>query len=171
MTIDITTLDMDLKKVGCEFSLAFVHGLLAASCCQATDDADWINVLFSKTAYKTEQKAMIKTLFLLKNDLDQALGDSQLAFDLLLDKHLPIAQQTLQTRDWISGFLLGIKRKKLTVSDTISQEFISDLTRLAAMPIPEAETEDNAADLTEIQTYCQIGVITLYLTQTKPAPR
>lgn len=168
MTIDITTLKTNLKKAGCDFSLAFVHGVLTASCCHQTDDEDWGTVLFAKPLATIEQMTALKDLSILKDNLTKQLSDNELRFDLLLDSHLPVAQQALQTREWISGFLLGIKRNKLIITDMISKEFLSDLTRLVAMPIPEIETEENLADLVEIQTYCQIGVITLYLTHTQP---
>lgn len=168
MTIDYTTLESDLDKADCDFTAAFTHGLLSAYCCTNNQNNDWALIIFSDLdKMNVSQQETIKTLTQLKAHLTEQLADSELGYQLLTDTSSDLSAQVLSTREWTSGFWLGLQRSELKKIDESSLEFIKDLSAIAAMPIPEDNDEANLTDLMEIQEYCRMGVISLYLTQHK----
>lgn len=166
MTMDYTTLENELEKADCDFSVSFVHGLLSAYVCADELNNRWVFVLFSDVKeMDASLQEVLRLLEKLKQLVAEQLADSDLTFQLLLREDNQLSQQALDTREWVSGFLLGIEQNQLKSQDDEVREFIKDLSTIASMPLLEDGNEEDLSDLIEIQEYCRLGVINLYLTQ------
>lgn len=154
-----------------EFSPAFIHGVLSAYCCQEKydDPKSWQSLLLPDfDEHNSEQKKLLEVFIVAKATIHRQLQSNDFVFALPDCDDDSLSAQVLATREWASGFWLAVEQSQLAqaVYDTDATEFIGDLQRIAAMPLPaedEEENPDNQADLIEIQEYCRMGVIGLFL--------
>lgn len=170
--LDYATLEKWLGKADITFSASFTHGLLSAYCCQHDGNSHWAKLLITdRDAMDVSQQRAITKLEGAKQDINEQLADASLSFQLLLDDQAEnIREEVLSTREWASGFWLGIKELGFMqhCKENNAIEFMQDLQRIAAMPLPEEEDGDSHSDLIEIQEYCRMGAISLYLTSWNP---
>ncbi len=77
------------------------------------------------------------------------MADSELSFQLLLyNSAETLHDEVLLTREWASGYWLGIQNTgidKLLRDDEISNEFINDLPQITAMPLPDDSALETAS--------------------------
>lgn len=166
MTLDYTTTVELLDGADIDFSPAFVHGLLSAYACGDLQDNRWVTVLQADlTNVNDAQKAAFQQLATEKTALAKQLADSDFSFVLLIDETGNIREQSLSTREWASGFWLGLKQSDLLpkITDEASLDFVSDLQRIAAMPLPDESDDDSLDDLLQVQEYCRMGAVSLFL--------
>lgn len=165
MTGKATTLEEMTEKAGIAFSAAFVHGVLSAYACKDSQDNRWVTLLITDTTPDDSQKQAFNALASQQKTLAKQLADSQFSYALPSPEKEGIRAQSLLTRDWASGFWLAAEHSHLLkqVSDKASLTFFADLKRIAAMPIISENNQDNHADLLEIQEYCRMGAIGLFL--------
>lgn len=165
---DYVTVEKWLGKANIDFSASFSHGLLTAYCCNHRSQTEWQTALLPEyDPLDVIQQTAIQQLEEIKNEINEALADASFSYQLLLDDATEEVRDTaLSTREWASGLFLGIKNIELEtqLSDEDSLEFIQDLQRIAAMELPEESDLETLSDLIEIQEYCRIGAIGLYLT-------
>lgn len=166
MIIDYTDLVKNLENAGVDFSLSFVHGVLTAFACKNSTDKRWATVLAPEIdPMNLTQKEALNALSDIGKNLTQSLSAEDFSFALLIDEDTDVQQQALETREWASGFWLGIKEAQLVTvfSDADSHDFLKNLQRIAAMPLPDADDTDSLYDLLELQEYCRMGAIDLFL--------
>ncbi len=165
MTIKAIIVGKWVEQAGIDFSPAFVHGVLTAYACQDENNNYWATLLQPQSTLNSKQKQAFKELATAQKDIARQLADSELSFQLPCRDEATIRQQSLSTRDWASGLWLGLQHNDLLsqIEDEASAEFVGDLQRIAAMPLPDAADKENSADLLEIQEYCRMGAIGLFL--------
>lgn len=184
---------IDLAKIA--FTPAFVHGLLSAYCCEEENAHGWATLLVSDIDPSNETlTTQLRYLNRARNIIGTQLSDSELSFSLLLDNRAEtLHDEVLLTREWASGYLLGVESLALNErvgDDDFSSEFLSDLAQIAAMPLPDDDAlaaasvsdgytdhydssdefydqdggDDTRSDILEIQEYCRAGAIGVFLT-------
>ncbi len=192
--IDAETFALAIEKAEIHFQPAFVHGLLTAYCCDVEDAHGWATALVDNidpdNDTLTEQ---LRYLNQARNTIGTQLADSQLGFPLLLHNTAEtLHDEVLLTREWASGYYLGVQNLQLServAHDDLSVEFLQDLSRIVAMPLPDddaldaasisddysdqyddsddiydADTgDDTRTDILEIQEYCRAGAIGVFL--------
>ncbi|PIE45646.1 MAG: hypothetical protein CSA45_01960 [Gammaproteobacteria bacterium] len=165
-TDDLTPL---IEQTGSSFSPEFVHGLLTAHCFDSTRSRNWALILLPNTdSISPDQKEAIRLLEAVQSKIQQQLDSDDFSFRLPDSSSDSITEQTLATREWVSGYWLGIKETTLigSIKDIEVREFFQDIKQISAMPLPKHMPEnsdaDNFTDLMEIQEYCRIGVISTY---------
>lgn len=165
MTIKAITIKEWVEQADIDFSSAFVHGVLTAYACKDEHDKHWASLLQTQPTLNDTQKQAFQALAKAQKYISKQLADSELSFQLPINDENNIKEQALSTRDWASGFWLGLKQNKLLqqITDKTTLEFADDLQRIAAMPLPSEEDKDNLTDLLEIQEYCRMGTIGLFL--------
>lgn len=166
MLIDYATMKKLTNIAEIHFSPAFVHGVLTVYAMLEGNDNRWVNAFYDDLSRLTDrQKDGLQTLAKAKEKIKRQLADSQLGFQLLSRSDVDVREQTLLTREWVSGYWLGLKRAQLMekIEDTASLEFIEDLQRIAAMPLPEGDDQDSLSDLIHVQEYCRMGAISVFL--------
>ncbi len=180
-----------IAEADMDFQPAFVHGLLSAYCCQTDAPHAWVNALVDEidpdNAKLTEA---LRYLNQVRHTLAEQLADSELSFQLLLDNRAQtLHDEVLLTREWASGYYLGVQELNLAErlgNDDLSAEFLNDLARIVAMPLPNDDDIDSASvtaaysdhydpndeddngddtrsDIMEIQEYCRAGAIGVFL--------
>ncbi len=165
MTIKPIMIEKTIEQAVIDFSPAFVHGVLTAYACQDENDKHWAILLQPQATLTEAQKQAFQTLADTQKIIAGQLADSDLSFQLPLTDNDTIKQQSLATRDWASGLWLGLQHNGLLtkITDEASVEFIQDLQRISAMPLLDGEDKHNLGDLLEIQEYCRMGTIGLFL--------
>ncbi len=169
MTFDTTNIENLLETADIDFSAAFSHGVLTAYCCSKTNDDSWAITLQPDIDVNDEQqKTAFQELKNLKQHIHKALQDSDLSFQpLFLDSEsASIREQSLSTREWVSGFWLGLQQAGLVeaITDESSKDFLKDMRHIASMPLLDDDDSENLTDLMEVQEYCRMGVLSLFLT-------
>ncbi len=170
-TIEPITLEKIIEQAEIDFTPAFVHGVLTAYACHDEDDRHWAIILQPDSTLDENQQQAFNKLA----DIQQAIGaqlvDSDLSFQLPIADDTSIRQQSLATRDWASGLWFGLQQNDLLekITDETNVEFIRDLKSISAMPLLDEDDKHNLADLLEIQEYCRMGVISLFLSNHKEA--
>lgn len=180
------------------FTSAFVHGLLTAYCCEEENSHGWATTLIDDIDPDNETlTTQLRYLNQVKNAMGAQLSDSELGFQLLLDNSAEtLHDEVLLTREWASGYLLGVEALGLTErvkDDDLSTEFLADLPQIAAMPLPDEDEieaasisddysdnydasediydqdtgDDTRTDILEIQEYCRAGAIGVFLASWK----
>lgn len=166
MTMDDVALIKCLENADIDFSPSFVHGVLSAYACIGDNDNAWAVLLQPELDPKNVlQKEALQSLHSYKNTIAEQLADSDLGFYPLLGESDSLREQSLATREWVSGFWLGLKENKLPtrLQDEDAQEFIGDVQRIAAMPLLDEDDADSTQDLLEVQEYCRMGTIGVFL--------
>ncbi len=168
-TIEPTTLEKIVEQAEIDFSPAFVHGVLTAYACNDENDRHWAILLQPEPKLDDNQQQAFNELAEIQQAIGVQLADSELSFLLPITDDGNIRQQSLQTRDWASGLWFGLQQNDLLdkVADEENIEFIRDLKKISAMPLPDEADKHNLADLLEIQEYCRIGAIGLFLSNHK----
>lgn len=172
MTFDTTNLENLLETADIDFSAAFSHGVLTAYCCTAEPHDGWAVVLQPDLdPANTVQKEALQTLRDLKQQINTALEDSELPYQPLFSESESVREQALSTREWVSGFWLGLQQTGLSeqLSDEASKDFLRDLRHIASMPLPDEGDAESLADLMEVQEYCRMGAVSLFLSLKKRA--
>ncbi|MGY0400082.1 MAG: YecA/YgfB family protein [Ostreibacterium sp.] len=163
-----TSLAKSLENANIDFSPPFVHGVLSAYACIDDTDNGWAIILQPEIdSMNILQKEALNELNTYKDIIVEQLLDNNLGFQPLFSHDSSIRKQALSTREWVSGFWLAVSNKGDLVKvlqDKDSTEFIQDLQRITAMPLPNDNDIDNQQDLLEVQEYCRIGAIGLFLT-------
>lgn len=196
-SIDEDRFAQAIELAGISFTPAFVHGLLSAYCCEDENSHGWAPTLV--VDIDPDNKTLTKQLRYLnqaRNIIGTQLADSELSYQLLLNNTADtLHDEVLLTREWASGYLIGVENLGLTerVShDDLSSEFLSDLPQITGMPLPEEDIDiepvsdgytdnydssdeifdqdtgdDTRADILEIQEYCRAGAIGVFLASWK----
>lgn len=183
-----------VDKVEMDFTPAFVHGVLTAYCCQVAQPHGWATALVAELdPMNITQATQLRYFNEVKNMIAAQLADSELSFQLLLNNTAEtLHDEVLLTREWASGYWLGIQSAgidKHIENDELSSEFINDLPQITAMPLPDevaleaaslsegysdayddvpdiydSDTgDDTRADIMQIQEYCRAGAISVFL--------
>ncbi len=171
-TIEPTTLEKVIEQAEIDFTPAFVHGVLTAYACHDEDDKHWAILLQPDDATLDEnQQQAFNDLAEIQQAIGAQLADSDLSFQLPIADNAEIRQQSLATRDWASGLWFGLQQSDSLekISDEANIEFIRDLKSISAMPLLDDDDKHNLADLLEIQEYCRMGTIGLFLSSHKDA--
>lgn len=166
MTFDTTNLENLLEMANIDFSAAFSHGLLTAYCCSQTIDDSWLMVLQPDINPKDdEQQSAFQALKTVKQQIMEDLQDSDLSFQPLFLENVSVREQSLSTRDWVSGFWLGLQQTGIAdqLTDNSAKDFLKDIKFMASMPLLEEENAENLSDLMEVQEYCRMGALSLFL--------
>lgn len=139
-----------------------------ASSTNAINDINAIDVMAQQS---TQQQSIgarqdsTQTLANYQDKLKAQLDDPDCDYQLLLPTDDNAHQLALAIREWASGFWLGLQQSHLinNLTDSHSKEYLSDLQRISAMPLPDEADSDSLVDIAEIQEYCRMGAISLYL--------
>ncbi len=190
--IDDSDFAAAVDKAALDFTPAFVHGLLTAYCCQVAQPHGWATALVAELdPMNAAQTTQLRYFNIVKNAIATQLADSELSFQLLLHNSAEtLHDEVLLTREWASGYWLGIQNTgidKLLSDDEISSEFINDLPQITAMPLPDDSAlataslsddyrdqyddhsdiddsnDDTRLDIMEIQEYLRAGAINVFL--------
>ena len=165
MKIEYSKVEQLLDVAGIDFSVSFVHGALSAYACGDLQDNRWVTIFQSDLVVNDDQKNSFRQLAEHKQMIASELADSNFSFNLLINERGNIKQQVLSTREWTSGFWLGLNKSKLLekIKDEDSLGFMRDLQQVSAMPLPSDSDKDSLEDLLQVQEYCRMGVIGLFL--------
>ncbi len=168
-TIEPITLEKIIEQAEIDFAPAFVHGVLTAYACHDENDRHWAILLQTQEQLTDKQSQAFQQLAEMQQAIGVALADSDLSFQLPITDDASIKQQSLATRDWASGLWFGLQQNDLLekITDETNVEFIRDLKSISAMPLLDDDDKHNLADLLEIQEYCRMGVIGLFLSNHK----
>lgn len=167
MTTDYTTFEQWLLALDIDFSTSFSHGLLAAYCCKHSRRVDWPEILiphFDKM--NVSHQTFIKQGKVFQQEISDQLADENFTFQLLLDDQAEtLRDEVLGLREWVSGYWLGLQNISLPPQaiETQSLEFMKDLPKIAGVALPDDNDSDTLADLIELQEYCRVGAISLFL--------
>lgn len=167
MITDYATFEQWLLDADIDFSAAFSHGLLTAYCCKHSRRVDWAEILiphFDKM--NVSHKALVKECRGFQQTISEQLADEHFSFQLLLNEQADnIRDEVLSFREWVSGYWLGLQNLSLPPQaiETQSLEFIKDLPKIVSIALPENEDSGTLADLIELQEYCRVGVVSLFL--------
>lgn len=187
-----------ISRANIDFTPAFVHGLLTAYCCEASHAHRWAMTLVTDIDPNDDLLAtQLRYLNQAKNVISTQLADSEFSFQLLLHNTADtLHDEVLLTREWASGYWLGVQDIGLAervAHDDLSNEFLTDLPQIIAMPVPNEDALDNTAvsdgytdnyddsddvydhdtgddtrnDIIAIQEYCRAGVIGVFLASWK----
>ncbi len=169
MTIKPIMIEEITEKANIDFAPAFVHGVLTAYACHDENDRHWAILLQPESELTETQKQAFNELAEIQNHIATQLADSNLSFQLPLNDDDSVSTQSLATRDWASGLWFGLQKNNLLdkMSDEANIEFIRDLKSISAMPLLDEDDKDNLSDLLEIQEYCRMGTIGLFLSTHK----
>ncbi len=175
MTCNYDVSENNAEQVHGEFSPAFIHGWLCAYSCQTKydDPETWRPVLLPDYNHQdNEQSNSLQAFIAAKQAITEKLHSSELAFTLPYDENDDSYTQAMVTRDWASGFWLAAEQTRLAklVTHAEAAEFLADLPRIAAMPLPQADDTDSLVDLMEIQEYCRVGVMGVFLSARTHTP-
>ncbi len=166
MTLNYSQVLGLLNDAEIDFSVSFVHGLLSAYACGDAHDNRWVSVLQADlTSVNDKQKTTFQKLAEEKQNIAKQLADSDFSFSLLIDEKGSIREQSLSTREWASGFWLGLKHCHLLehATDESSLDFVKDLQKITAMPLLEESDQESIDDLLHVQEYCRMGAVSLFL--------
>lgn len=193
--IDSSAFATAVEQAQIDFTPAFVHGLLTAYCSEEVNSHGWVTLLTTALdPNHTQQTNQLRYLNQVKNTIATQLSDSELSFQLLLHNTAgTLHDEVLLTKEWASGYWLGVEKTQLNErvdSDALSREFLADLTQVIAMPLPSEDDLDNSAtgeesytdnydssgeiydndsdddthaDILQIQEYCRAGAIGVFL--------
>ncbi|MBS9777884.1 MAG: UPF0149 family protein [Gammaproteobacteria bacterium] len=169
MTLNYLNISELLDKAEIDFSVSFVHGLLSAYASGDLHDNRWVTVLQTDLSNVTEQqKGTFQKLADIKQEIVKQLADSEFPFEVMINEQGDIRDQSLSTREWASGFWLGLKHSDILkkITDETSHDFLKDLQRIAAMPLLEEADQESIDDLIQVQEYCRMGAVSLFLSLT-----
>lgn len=167
MITDYSTLEQWLLNADIDFSTSFSHGLLTAYCCKHRLRVDWPEILIPHFDKKNlNHQTLIKQCRTLQQEITEQLADENFSFQLLLNEDAEnIRDEVLSFREWVSGFWLGLQNMALAPQaiETQSLEFMKDLPKIVSIDLPDNDDSGTLADLIELQEYCRVGVVTLFL--------
>lgn len=192
--IDANAFAEAVERAKIAFTPAFVHGVLTAYCSEEAHSHSWATALTSEIAPNDdEQTTQLRYLNQVKNVIGTQLSDAELGFQLLLHNTAEtLHDEVLLTKEWASGYWLGVEETQLAErvsNDELSREFLDDLAQILAMPLPDEDDLENASetdgysdhydssseiydndheddtrtDILEIQEYCRAGAIGVFL--------
>ncbi|MDO5091169.1 MAG: UPF0149 family protein [Cardiobacteriaceae bacterium] len=104
--------------------------------------------------------------------LDEALSGDELAYQLWLPENADSAQRAEALVQWTLGFLLATnycERNFALKLDSEAQDFVNDLQAISQLDTDIDDSEDNQAELTDLEEHCRMGALLLYATsRTRP---
>lgn len=167
MTTDYSTFEQWLLAADIDFSTSFAHGLLTAYCCKHSRRVDWPEILiphFDKM--NLSHKELVKQCQAFQQEISDQLADENFSFQLFLDEQAEsLRAEVLSLREWVSGYWMGLQNLSLPPQaiEAQSLEFMKDLPKIVSVSLPDEDDSGTVADLVELQEYCRVGVVSLFL--------
>lgn len=158
--IEFSSIAADFADSG--YQPAEIHGLISAFCCAAGALSQLKQVLAEQ--HEADLAEKVQALY---REVDQALADESLGFQLLLtDNDAVLAARTKGLAEWCQGFLTGFKLNHIDKKTDLSEEcrealgFFSEIQQIEE--ITGDTTEEDEKDFTELEEYIRMSVLMMY---------
>lgn len=157
----------ELSVHGIDLHASELHGMLAGYLCAVKADSseaqrsslyrEWLDVAAPEKLHTMLESACA--------DILDNLGEyADFDFQLLVpDDESPISERARSIGLWCSGFLSGFGESGRTMAtDTDAGEALQDLGRIAAMTDDVPDSEENEADLIEIEEFVRVSALLIF---------
>lgn len=160
----ILNIALSHQEVG--LTAAELHGLISGILCGGKSDNSWSTLVYELTndgiAFSSELNQQTQKLYHLTKE---ALEDSDLTFQLLIDEETTIYNQIDDLVGWVNHFLLGLGLVVPTFGSLNGEmkELIEDFRSIGNLGYDEEDSpEEMESALTEITEYVRMGAIMCY---------
>ncbi len=167
----------ELNLIGVDMTPSELHGMVVGYLCASRNSGpDQRRALFNGWLGGETSQSMISRLETIYKHAEDSLDEySDFNFRLLM----PDDEESIQSRakalaNWCSGFLSGFGDAGTVSGDSLTgdvAEAFNDLAKIAAIHDEIPDSEENEADLAEIEEFIRISMLMIYAETTSTPAR